>query len=259
MQTLELASDNPVAIGIDSLKAVGLGAAEAILAFSPIKLIKLGRNPGLVKKVGKFLVNDLAGPIIALTTAYKAADVIGSEETQQLHEAVDTVREKTDKIIDEAEIENTQDAADFGQSQDPGYGFTDDYANSGFAYGGEVTPGPFSESMQTGLEEEIDIKDLDLGPAYEGFEDLDIFEEARREGYEPVEVALNLNKVVGDVPKWVKQGKERVKMYIDNILPGPNTPETGTDVALVDDVVENVTPLTRSEPGQIFIIKWKQS
>jgi hypothetical protein len=252
MQTLELASDNPVAIGIDSLKAVGLGAAEAILAFSPIKLIKLGRNPGLVKKVGKFLVNDLAGPIIALTTAYKAADVIGSEETQQLHEAVDTVREKTDKIIDEAEIENTQDAADFGQSQDPGYGFTDDYANSGFAYGGEVTPGPFSESMQTGLEEEIDIKDLDLGPAYEGFEDLDIFEEARREGYEPVEVALNLNKVVGDVPKWVKQGKERVKMYIDNILPGPNTPETGTDVALVDDVVENVTPLTRSEPGQIF-------
>jgi hypothetical protein len=252
MQTLELASDNPVAIGIDSLKAVGLGAAEAILAFSPIKLIKLGRNPGLVKKVGKFLVNDLAGPIIALTTAYKAADVIGSEETQQLHEAVDTVREKTDKIIDEAEIENTQDAADFGQSQDPGYGFTDDYANSGFAYGGEVTPGPFSESMQTGLEEEIDIKDLDLGPAYEGFEDLDIFEEARREGYEPVEVALNLNKVVGDVPKWVKQGKERVKMYIDNILPGPNTPETGTDVAIVDDVVENVTPLTRSEPGQIF-------
>jgi hypothetical protein len=252
MQTLKLASDNPVAIGIDSLKAVGLGAAEAILAFSPVKLIKLGRNPGLVKQVGKFIVNDLAGPILALTTAYKAADVIGSEETQQLHEAVDTVREKTDKIIDNAAIENTQDAADFGQSQDPGYGFSGDYAKSGWAYGGEVTPGPFSESMQTGLEEEIDIKDLDLGPAYEGFEDLDIFEEARREGYEPVEVALNLNKVVGDVPKWVKQGKERVKMYIDNILPGPNTPETGTDVALVDDVVENVTPLTRSEPGQIF-------
>ena len=73
MQTLKLASDNPVAIGIDSLKAVGLGAAEAILAFSPVKLIKLGRNPGLVKQVGKFIVNDLAGPILALTTAYKAA------------------------------------------------------------------------------------------------------------------------------------------------------------------------------------------
>ena len=252
MQTLKLASDNPVAIGIDSLKAVGLGAAEAILAFSPVKLIRLGKNPGLAKQVGKFIVNDLAGPILALTTAYKAADVIGSEETQQLHEAVDSIREKTDQIIDNAAIENTQDAAEFGQSQDPGYGFSGDYAKSGWAYGGEVTPGPFSESMQTGLEEEIDIKDLDLGPAYEGFEDLDIFEEARREGYEPVEVALNLNKVVGDVPKWVKQGKERVKMYIDNILPGPNTPETGTDVAIVDDVVENVTPLTRSEPGQIF-------
>ena len=252
MQTLKLASDNPVAIGIDSLKAVGLGAAEAILAFTPLRLIKLGKNPGLAKQVGKFIVNDLAGPILALTTAYNAADVIGSEETQQLHEAVDSIREKTDQIIDNAAIENTQDAAEFGQSHDPGSGFSGDYAKSGGAYGGEVTPGPFSESMQTGLEEEIDIKDLDLGPAYECFEDLDIFEEDRREGYEPVEVALNLNKVVGAVPKWVKQGKERVKMYIDNILPGPNTPETGADVAIVDDVVENVTPLTRSEPGQIF-------
>jgi len=239
-------------MGIDTLKAAGLGAAEAILAFSPVKLIKLGQNPGLAKKVGKFIVNDLAGPILALTTAYKAADVIGSEETQQLHEAVDTVRKKVDKIIDEEEIENVEDAAEFGQSQNPGYGFPGTYANNEFAYGGEVTPGPFAESTQTGLEEEIDIKDLDLGPAYEGFDDLDIFEEARREGYEPVEVALNLNKVVGNVPKWVRQGKERVKMYLDNILPGPNTPETGTNVAIVDDVVENVTPLTRSEPGQIF-------
>ena len=160
------------------------------------------------------------------------------------------MQKETDKLIDD--MENIEDAAEFGDSQDPGYGFSDSYANSGFAYGGEVTPGPFAESMQTGLEEEIDIQDLDLGPAYEGFEDLDIFEEAQRGGNEPIEVALNLNKVVGDVPKWVKQGKERFKMAMDNLLPGRNTPDTGTDVAIVDDVVENVTPLTRSEPGQIF-------
>ena len=253
MQTLELASDNPIAIGIDTLKAAGLGAAEIFFAFNPLKLVKLGTNPGLAKKIAKVVVNDFAGPVIALTTAYKAGDVIDSKQSEELNQATNEIQNKTSELIDNPEtLQQYEDAAELGDSQNPGYGFPGTYANQGWAYGGEVTPGPFSESMQTGLEEEIDIKDLDLGPAYEGFEDLDIFEEARREGYEPVEVALNLNKVVGDVPKWVKQGKERVKMYIDNILPGPNTPETGTDVAIVDDVVENVTPLTRSEPGQIF-------
>ena len=250
MQTLELPSDNPIAIGIDTLKAAGLGAAEAFLAFNPLKIVKLGANPNLAQKVGKFVVNDLAGPLLALSTAYKAADVLDSKQSEELNQAVDQMQKETDKLIDD--MENVQDAAEFGESQDPGYGFSDSYANSGFAYGGEVTPGPFAESMQTGLEEEIDIQDLDLGPAYEGFDDLDIFEEAQRGGNEPIEVALNLNKVVGDVPKWVKQGKERFKMAMDNILPGNNTPRTGTDVAIVDDVVENVTPLTRSEPGQIF-------
>jgi hypothetical protein len=250
MQTLELPSDNPIAIGIDTLKTAGLGAAEILLAFNPIKLVKLGANPNLAQKVGKFVVNDLAGPLIALTTAHKAADVLDSKQSEELNQAVDQMQKETDKLIDD--MENVQDAAEFGESQDPGYGFNDGYANSGFAYGGEVTPGPFAESMQTGLEEEIDIQDLDLGPAYEGFDDLDIFEEAERGGNQPVEVALNLNKVVGEVPKWVKQGKERFKMAMDNLLPGRNTPDTGTDVAIVDDVVENVTPLTRSEPGQIF-------
>ncbi len=250
MQTLELPSDNPIAIGIDTLKAAGLGAAEAFLAFNPLKIVKLGANPNLAQKVGKFVVNDLAGPLLALSTAYKAADVLDSKQSEELNQAVDQMQKETDKLIDD--MENVQDAAEFGESQDPGYGFSGDYANDTFAYGGEVTPGPFAESTQTGLEEEIDIQDLDLGPAYEGFDDLDIFEEAERGGNQPVEVALNLNNVVGDVPKWVKQGKERFKMAMDNLLPGRNTPETGTDVAIVDDVVENVTPLTRSEPGQIF-------
>jgi len=251
MQTLELPSDNPIAIGIDTLKAAGLGAAEAFLAFNPLKIVKLGANPNLAQKVGKFVVNDLAGPLLALSTAYKAADVLDSKQSEELNQAVDQMQKETDKLIDD--MENIEDAAEFGDSQDPGYGFSGDYANDTFAYGGEVvTPGPFAESMQTGLEEEIDIQDLDLGPAYEGFDDLDIFEEAERGGNQPVEVALNLNKVVGEVPKWVKQGKERFKMAMDNLLPGRNTPDTGTDVAIVDDVVENVTPLTRSEPGQIF-------
>ncbi len=253
MQTLELPSDNPIAIGIDTLKAAGLGVAEAFLAFNPIKLIKLGANPGLAKKVAKVIVNDFAGPLVALTTAYNVSDIIDSKKAEELNQATNEIQNKTSEIVDNPEkLQQYEDAAKLGDSQNAGYGFSDSYANSGFAYGGEVTPGPFAESMQTGLEEEIDIQDLDLGPAYEGFEDLDIFEEAERGGNQPVEVALNLSKVVGDVPKWVKQGKERFKMAMDNLLPGRNTPETGTDVAIVDDVVENVTPLTRSEPGQIF-------
>jgi len=270
---LELPSDHPIAMGVDALKAVGLTAAEAFFFTKVGNLIKIGKDPKLADKVGKFVIDSLAVPTAALSAAWFTADnIIKNKDMEDGLEVIKEGQNAVDQIVQDNEIssyegmieDDRKKQKDFGKSQNPilnkaDGGLIGDYLEvgsipntTGFAYGGEVTPGPFAESMQTGLEEEIDIQDLDLGPAYEGFEDLDIFEEAQRGGNEPIEVALNLNKVVGDVPKWVKQGKERFKMAMDNLLPGRNTPDTGTDVAIVDDVVENVTPLTRSEPGQIF-------
>ena len=64
-----------------------------------------------------------------------------------------------------------------------------DIKAKGYAYGGSVEPGQFTDPMMSIDEEDIDIKDFNMGPAYEGIEDLDIFEEAKKQGYEEVEVA----------------------------------------------------------------------
>ena len=241
---------------------IGLTGLELLSVISPSKLTAIKNlSPDKLTSYLQTAAN-IALPLIGFTTIYSTKNERLSDE--ELAEINRIKEEAHKKALQDIEDQKRKEQEDLGKSQHPilnkaDGGLIEDYLEvgsipntTGFAYGGDATPGPFAESTQTGLEEEIDIKDLDLGPAYEGFDDLDIFEEARREGYEPVEVALNLNKVVGNVPKWVRQGKERVKMYLDNILPGPNTPETGTNVAIVDDVVENVTPLTRSEPGQIF-------
>jgi hypothetical protein len=248
---------------VGAARTLGLTAAEIALTFTPYQLFKLSKLP--VSKITKVLKGalNIGIPGAAFSAGYyslNSEEDIEENRRNQILADIDAAQADKDAAADKARKEQE----DLGKSQNPilnkaDGGLIGDYLEvgsipntTGFAYGGDVTPGPFAESMQTGLEEEIDIQDLDLGPAYEGFDDLDIFEEAQRGGNEPIEVALNLNKVVGNVPKWVKQGKERFKMAMDNILPGNNTPRTGTDVAIVDDVVENVTPLTRSEPGQIF-------
>tara|TARA_R100000458_G_C8277293_1_gene252794 strand:- start:1900 stop:5625 length:3726 start_codon:yes stop_codon:yes gene_type:complete len=64
-----------------------------------------------------------------------------------------------------------------------------DIKAKGYAYGGSVEPGQFTDPMMSIDEEDIDIKDFNMAPAYEGIEDLDIFEEAKKQGYEEVEVA----------------------------------------------------------------------
>ena len=241
---------------------IGLTGLELLSVISPSKLTAIknlspDKLTSYLQKAANFAL-----PLIGFTTIYSTKNERLSDE--ELAEINRIKEEAHQQAMEEVDDQKRKEQEDLGVSQNPilnqaDGGLVGDYLEvgsipntTGFAYGGDATPGPFAESMQTGLEEEIDIQDLDLGPAYEGFEDLDIFEEAERGGNQPVEVALNLNKVVGNVPKWVKQGKERVKMYMDNLLPGDNTPRTGTDVAIVDDVVENVTPLTRSEPGQIF-------
>ena len=52
----------------------------------------------------------------------------------------------------------------------------------------------------------FDLKELDLGPAFEGVEDLDIFEEAKKEGYEEVQVAGLGRELFGKVPIWAVGG-----------------------------------------------------
>jgi hypothetical protein len=74
------------------------------------------------------------------------------------------------------------------------------------ALGGD--PGQFTDSMITGEEEDIDIRDIQMQPGFESIDDLDIFEEAKKQGYEEVQVA----NLFGKAPKWAIGNVDKFKM-----------------------------------------------
>ncbi|HAT67912.1 MAG TPA: hypothetical protein DCS66_25480, partial [Flavobacteriaceae bacterium] len=69
----------------------------------------------------------------------------------------------------------------------------------------------FTDSMITGEEEDINVDDIIKQPGLENMSDFDIFEEAKKEGYEETEVALNL---LGKVPIWAAANVDKAKMLI---------------------------------------------
>ncbi len=84
------------------------------------------------------------------------------------------------------------------------------------AYGspeeGEIGPGIAGDDPYFNLQE----LDLDLSP-FEGVEDLDIFEEAKKEGYEEVQVAGLGQELFGKVPIWAVGGVDKAKMLLQNL------------------------------------------
>jgi len=94
----------------------------------------------------------------------------------------------------------------------------------GMAYGGD--PEEFSSGM-AGDDPYFDLKELELGPEFEGWEDLeglfeetkkrpskrDVFQAAKDEGYEEVEVA----NLLGKVPIWAVGGVEKAKILAQNL------------------------------------------
>ena len=129
-------------------------------------------------------------------------------------------------------------------------------ATGGLAYGGETTPGPFSESMQSGLEEEIDVQDIIKEPGFESMQEFDIFDEAKKEGYEEVEVANLFGRVpmwaVGNVPKWkmlLQDLTKNEKGILDAIKKKLGTKE---EVAVdVEDIDIFTTPTGTKEVGAV--------
>ena len=91
------------------------------------------------------------------------------------------------------------------------------------AMGGE--PGQFTDSMITGLEEDVNVNDIINQTGFESMSDFDVFEEARKKGYEETEVAMSLiGKVpiwaIGDVPKpniLTQDLTKNQKKILDNI------------------------------------------
>ena len=81
----------------------------------------------------------------------------------------------------------------------------------GLAYGGDPNEGGmFTDSMITGEEEDINVDDIIKQPGLENMSDFDIFEEAKKEGYNEVEVA----GLFGKVPMWAMANVDKFKMLM---------------------------------------------
>jgi len=129
------------------------------------------------------------------------------------------------------------------------------------AYGGDP------DDLSSGIVEEdayFNLKDLDLGPAFEGIEDLDIFEEAKKEGYEEVQVAGLGRELFGKVPIWAVGGVEKAKMLLQNLSKNEKnilrsiTEKLGLKTEKgkkVEDVVEDIDIIDTPAGGQEVVMK----
>lgn len=261
--------------GIAAGATVGLTAIEVMLAFNPIKIKAIGKlPPGKARAVlqgGADLLANAGAIIIPYETKESnIRDLFGITEDirSENSESVEDM-ERAEEKLEQRNVEGNQLEYAEGGLVDPlPPEFTGEYAETKLAMGGE--PGQFSNPTPSGLEEEIDVGDYLLDPAYESVQDLDnIFDITRQaeDAFETdggflddqaVEVASRgerLKYIFGEVPNWVRQGKERIQMGIEKILPKTGDELEDAYLTRLDEIDEGLTPITKSQPGQLFYSK----
>ena len=261
--------------GIAAGATVGLTAIEVMLAFNPIKIKAIGKlPPGKARAVlqgGADLLANAGAIIVPYETKEQnIRDLFGITEDirSENSESVEDMERAEDKL-EQRNVEGNQlDYADGGLVDPLPPEFTGEYAETKLAMGGD--PGQFSNPTPSGLEEEIDVGDYLLDPAYESVQDLDnIFDITRQaeDAFETdggflddqaVEVASRkegLKYIFGEVPNWVRQGKERIQMGIEKILPKTGDELEESLLTRADEIDEGLTPITKSQPGQLFYSK----
>jgi len=254
---------------IGAARTLGLTAAEVALLFTPYQLLKLRKlDSSKLKKILAGAVN-IGVPAAGFTYGYASLP----RNFQEAQEGLKQSEEGATRSLEEIQKEVTKgdqadpinpggsglDYADGGMVGLPSE-FTGEYAETKLALGGE--PGQFSNPTPSGLEEEIDIGDYLLDAPYESVEDLDnLFditrsaEDAFQRGtgevddFPEVQVASlgkigeGVKYVLGEVPNWVRQGKDRIQKIL---------PKTGDDLeqSLITTLDEGT--VTRTQPGQLF-------
>ena len=159
----------------------------------------------------------------------------------------------TNDIIQEPGVKITLDFPD--DNVDPmGYSFQPNLENievPELSIGGD--PGQFTDSMITGEEEDINVNDIIQEPGLENMSDFDIFEEAKNEGYNEVEVA----NLFGRVPMWAAANVDKAKMLLqiftknekknmDNVKN-----KLGTEEQVLKDATEEINILDTQPTGTV--------
>ena len=102
------------------------------------------------------------------------------------------------------------------------------------AVGGE--PGQFTDSMITGLEEDVNVNDIINQTGFESISDFDVFEEAKKKGYEEVEVA----NLVGKVPIWAVGNVPKPKIGTQDLTKAEKTLLDNLSKKILDDTDESI-------------------
>lgn len=107
------------------------------------------------------------------------------------------------------------------------------------AFGGE--PGQFTDSMISGEEEDINVDNIIKQPGFESMSDFDIFEEAKKKGYDEFDVAMN-PQLLGKVPLWAAAGVEKFKMLSQIFTKNEkkNMDNIANKVGTKDEVLEKI-------------------
>ena len=277
----EIPADTNFKKAVAAGATVGLTVLEVAALFSPLAIARLGAlsTPKvaeiMARHSGKILTTALIGgyelkdPFIfgeggiidGIAGFFQDNEGVGAEAEDDLNREIQKEEQRN--------VEGNQlEYAEGGMVDPLPPEFTGEYAETKLAMGGE--PGQFSNPTPSGLEEEIDVGDYLLEPAYESVQDLDnIFDITRQaedafetnDGFQDdqaVEVASRkegLKYIFGEVPKWVRQGKERIEMGIEKILPKTGDELEQSLITRADEIDEGLTPVTKSEPGQLFYSK----
>jgi hypothetical protein len=277
----EIPADTNFKKAVAAGATVGLTVLEVAALFSPLAIARLGAlsTPKvaeiMARHSGKILTTALIGgyelkdPFIfgeggiidGIAGFFQDNEGVGAEAEDDLNREIQKEEQRN--------VEGNQlEYAEGGMVDPLPPEFTGEYAETKLAMGGE--PGQFSNPTPSGLEEEIDVGDYLLEPAYESVQDLDnIFDITRQaeDAFETdggflddqaVEVASRkegLKYIFGEVPNWVRQGKERIQMGIEKILPKTGDELEQSLITRADEIDEGLTPITKSQPGQLFYSK----
>ena len=105
------------------------------------------------------------------------------------------------------------------------------------AMGGE--PGQFTDSMITGLEEDVNVNDIINQPGFESMSDFDVFEEARKKGYEEVEVA-GRSSLFGKAPIWAVGDVPKPKIGTQDLTKAEKKLLDSISIKILDDTDQSI-------------------
>ena len=218
---------------VGAARTLGLTAAEVMLLFTPYQLLKLRKlDTSKLKKILAGAVN-IGVPAAGFTYGYSSLPKNFQEAQEGLKQSTEAATRPTEPVQDQDPATDVYvpkaDGGLMGEDMPMEFLENRDYAQTRLSTGG-----------QPDLERNLDV--------------LDARDDIFLDDYS-VEVAggkgEGIKYILNNVPDWVRKGKERIQMGVENILPGTREQPPGLP-AVIDDTADGLTPLTKQEPGQIF-------